>query len=285
MRKKGGLGKGLDQLFLDVRTETSSGVQKIKLSYIEAEKSQPRKTFDEEKLAELTKSIVQHGVLQPIILRPIGIDGYRIIAGERRFRAARRAGLKEIPAIVMDTGEQVAMEIALVENLQRDDLNVVEEAQGLSGLIDKFGLTQEQVAEKVGKSRPAITNMLRLLNLHESVLELLHTDQISTGHGKALLSLENADMQKKAAGIVVKDALSVRQTEALCKRLAKGEKEKKTQITPPIAKEAELSLKEVLGTEVKVTYKNGKGRIEVSFYSDDQLKEFAKILADNSEEK
>ncbi len=280
MKKKGGLGKGLDSLFLDVRSETNSEKQTIKLSQIEPEAGQPRKTFEEDALSELTQSIEQHGVLQPIIVRPVGIDGYKIIAGERRYRAARRAGLAEIPAVVMDAGEQTAMEIALVENLQRSDLNIVEEAQGLHSLIERFELTQEQVAQRVGKSRPSITNALRLLALSDDVLSLLQDGYLSAGHGKVLLSLETADLQRMAADIIIAQGLSVRQTEVLCKRLQVGERPEKVQKPQaPIAVEAQLALQEVLGTEVKVTYKKGKGRIEVNFYSDDQLKQFANLLA------
>ncbi len=282
MAKKGGLGKGLDSLFQDVRQEKTGVKETLKINSIEPEKGQPRKYFDEKALAELAESIEQHGLLQPIIVRPIGIDGYRIIAGERRWRAAMQAGLKEVPAIVLEASEQMAMEIALVENLQRTDLNAIEEAEGFVRLIDSFGLTQEQAAARVGKSRPVIANAMRLLSLPSDVVEMLRLSQITTGHGKALLSLDDPDMQVDIARSIVEEDLNVRQTEALCKKLINkpGGSQQKLKLRPTIATEVEIALQEVLGTEVKINYKNGKGRIEVNFYSDDQLKSFANRLGE-----
>ncbi len=282
MARKGGLGKGLDSLFQDVRQEKTGVKETLKINSIEPEKGQPRKHFDEKALAELAESIGQHGLLQPIIVRPIGIDGYRIIAGERRWRAAMQAGLKEVPAIVLEASEQMAMEIALVENLQRTDLNSIEEAEGFVRLIDSFGLTQEQAAVRVGKSRPVVANAMRLLSLPPDVVEMLRLSKITTGHGKALLSLDDPDMQVDIARSIVEEDLNVRQTEMLCKKLIKkpGGSQQKLKLRPTIATEVEIALQEVLGTEVKINYKNGKGRIEVNFYSDDQLKSFANRLGE-----
>ncbi len=284
MAKKGGLGKGLDSLFQDVRQEKTGVKETIKIASIEPEKGQPRKNFDEKELAELSESIERHGLLQPIIVRPVGIDGYRIIAGERRWRAAMQAGLKELPAIVLEASEQMAMEIALVENLQRTDLNSIEEAEGFVKLIDSFGLTQEQAAQRVGKSRPVIANAMRLLSLPSEVVEMLRFGKITTGHGKALLSLDDPVMQIDVAKSVIQEDMNVRQTETLCKKIQKkpGGSQQKLKLRPTIATEVEVALQEVLGTEVKINYKNGKGRIEVNFYSDDQLRSFANRLGEIS---
>ncbi len=280
MAKKGGLGKGLDSLFQDVRQEKSGVKETIKIGLIEPEKGQPRKHFDEKELSELSESISQHGLLQPIIVRPVGIDGYKIIAGERRWRAAMKAGLKEIPAIVLEASEQTAMEIALVENLQRADLNAIEEAEGFVRLIESFGLTQEQAAQRVGKSRPAIANAMRLLSLHPEVVEFIRLGKITTGHGKALLTLSDTELQLSVAKTVISEDINVRQTETLCRKIGKkpGGSQQKLKLRPTIAAEVEIALQEVLGTEVKINYKNGKGRIEVNFYSDEQLKSFANRL-------
>ncbi len=280
MAKKGGLGKGLDSLFQDVRQEKVGVRDTIKIGLIEPEKGQPRKHFDEKELSEMSNSIAQHGLLQPIIVRPIGIDGYKIIAGERRWRAAMKAGLKEIPAVVLEASEQTAMEIALVENLQRIDLNIIEEAEGFVKLIENFGLTQEQAAQRVGKSRPAVANAMRLLALNAEVVDLLREGKLSTGHGKVLLSLTDTDLQTEVAKTVISEDLNVRQTESLCRKINKkpAGSQQKLKLRPTIATEVEIALQEVLGTEVKINYKNGKGRIEVNFYSDDQLKNFANRL-------
>ncbi len=280
MAKKGGLGKGLDSLFQDVRQEKNGVKETIKIGLIEPEKGQPRKTFNEKELSELSESIAQHGLLQPIIVRPVGIDGYKIIAGERRWRAAMKAGLKEIPAIVLEASEQMAMEIALVENLQRTDLNAIEEAEGFVRLIDSFGITQEEAAKRVGKSRPAVANAMRLLSLHPEVVEMVRFSKISTGHGKALLTINDPILQLDVAKTVMSEDLNVRQTEAVCRKINKkpGGSQQKLKLRPTIATEVEIALQEVLGTEVKINYKNGKGRIEVNFYSDDQLKSFANRL-------
>ena len=212
-------------------------------------------------------------------MRPRAAGGYVIIAGERRWRAARLAGLTEVPVVIRDVTDAQAMELALVENLQREDLDPVEEAQGLRELMDRCGLTQEQAAARLGKSRSALANSLRLLNLPAEVLGLLQTDAISTGHAKVLLGLPSAELQCRAAQQVVLQGLNVRQTEALCKKLVRGEKPARPQPPrPALPTEVELSLREVLGNEVKVDYKEGRGALTVHFYSDEQLRAFANLL-------
>lgn len=285
--KKGGLGRGLDSLFAESTSPQEIRPSTLPIAEIEPDKNQPRKHFAPESLSELTASISQHGVLQPITVRPNPAGGYQIIAGERRWRAARGAGLTEIPAIVKDLSDSEAMEIALIENLQREDLDPVEEAFGYKQLIERCNLTQEQAAARLAKSRPAVTNALRLLNLPEQVLTLLSKKQISTGHAKALLSLSEPAQQKQVAELVVRQNLNVRQTEALCKKAQKEPKtEKKEQILakPSLPSEVELALKEVLGTEIKVQYKEGKGTLSVNFYSDEQLRAFSNLLGNYNKE-
>lgn len=285
--KKGGLGRGLDSLFAESTSPQEVRPSTLPIAEIEPDKNQPRKHFAPESLSELTASISQHGVLQPITVRPNPAGGYQIIAGERRWRAARGAGLTEIPAIVKDLSDSEAMEIALIENLQREDLDPVEEAFGYKQLIERCNLTQEQAAARLAKSRPAVTNALRLLNLPEQVLILLSKKQISTGHAKALLSLSEPAQQKQVAELVVRQNLNVRQTEALCKKAQKEPKtEKKEQILakPSLPSEVELALKEVLGTEIKVQYKEGKGTLSVNFYSDEQLRAFSNLLGNYNKE-
>lgn len=285
--KKGGLGRGLDSLFAESTSPQEVRPSTLPIAEIEPDKNQPRKHFAPESLSELTASISQHGVLQPITVRPNPAGGYQIIAGERRWRAARGAGLTEIPAIVKDLSDSEAMEIALIENLQREDLDPVEEAFGYKQLIERCNLTQEQAAARLAKSRPAVTNALRLLNLPEQVLTLLSKKQISTGHAKALLSLSEPAQQKQVAELVVRQNLNVRQTEALCKKAQKEPKtEKKEQILakPSLPSEVELALKEVLGTEIKVQYKEGKGTLSINFYSDEQLRAFSNLLGNYNKE-
>ncbi len=286
--KKGGLGRGLSSLFEESSAGPGAGegVQLLRLADVVPDKHQPRRRFDEAALAELASSILEHGVLQPIVVRPLPSGGYQIIAGERRWRAARQAGLSEIPAMVKEISEEKAMEIALIENLQREDLDPVEEALGYRQLMDRCGYTQEAAAAKLGKSRSAVANSLRLLNLPAPVLELLKSGVLSTGHAKALLSLPDAGRQGQAAAVVAEKGLSVRETERLCKALARPEKpEKKPPLRPVLPTEVELSLAESLGTEVKVQYKEGKGTLQVHFYSDEQLKAFANLLGDYHKER
>lgn len=283
--KKGGLGRGLESLFEDAARDVGGPVSTLPLREIEPDKDQPRKDFDEQALSELADSIARHGLLQPIAVRAAAGGAYKIIAGERRWRAARLAGLSEVPVVIKDVTDAEAMELALIENLQREDLDPVEEAMGYRQLMDRCELTQEQAAQKLGKSRSAVANSLRLLNLPEDVLAFLKEGKLSTGHAKVLLGLPDAALQTKAAEAVVGQNLNVRQTEALCKKLVKPEKPPKPQpLRPALAGEVEYALREVLGSEVKVDYKNGQGSLTVHFYSDEQLSAFANLLGGYNKE-
>ena len=283
--KKGGLGRGLESLFEDAARDVGGPVSTLPLREIEPDKNQPRKDFDEAALAELADSIARHGLLQPIAVRAAAGGAYKIIAGERRWRAARMAGLSEVPVVIKDVSDAEAMELALIENLQREDLDPVEEAMGYRQLMDRCQLTQEQAAQKIGKSSSAVANSLRLLNLPEDVLALLKAGKLSTGHAKVLLGLPDKEMQSRAAEAVVGQNLNVRQTEALCKKLTKPEKPPKPQpLRPVLAGEVEYALREALGSEVKVDYKNGQGSLTVHFYSDEQLSAFANLLGGYNKE-
>ena len=283
--KKGGLGRGLESLFEDAAWDVGGPVSTLPLREIEPDKDQPRKDFDEQALSELADSIARHGLLQPIAVRAAAGGAYKIIAGERRWRAARLAGLSEVPVVIKDVTDAEAMELALIENLQREDLDPVEEAMGYRQLMERCELTQEQTAQKIGKSRSAIANSLRLLNLPDDVLAFLKEGKLSTGHAKVLLGLPDAALQTKAAEAVVGQNLNVRQTEALCKKLVKPEKPPKPQPRrPALAGEVEYALREVLGSEVKVDYKNGQGSLTVHFYSDEQLSAFANLLGGYNKE-
>ena len=283
--KKGGLGRGLESLFEDAARDVGGPVSTLPLREIEPDKDQPRKDFDEQALAELADSIARHGLLQPIAVRAAAGGAYKIIAGERRWRAARLAGLSEVPVVIKDVTDAEAMELALIENLQREDLDPVEEAMGYRQLMERCELTQEQTAQKIGKSRSAIANSLRLLNLPEDVLAFLKEGKLSTGHAKVLLGLPDAALMKQAAEAVVGQNLNVRQTEALCKKLAKPQKPPKPQpLRPVLAGEVEYALREALGSEVKVDYKNGQGSLTVHFYSDEQLSAFANLLGGYNKE-
>jgi len=283
--KKGGLGRGLESLFEDAARDVGGPVSTLPLREIEPDKDQPRKDFDEQALSELADSIARHGLLQPIAVRAAAGGAYKIIAGERRWRAARLAGLSEVPVVIKDVTDAEAMELALIENLQREDLDPVEEAMGYRQLMERCELTQEQTAQKIGKSRSAIANSLRLLNLPDDVLAFLKEGKLSTGHAKVLLGLPDAALQSQAAEAVVGQNLNVRQTEALCKKLVKPEKPAKPQpLRPALAGEVEYALREVLGSEVKVDYKNGQGSLTVHFYSDEQLSAFANLLGGYNKE-
>lgn len=278
---RGGLGRGLESLFEDAAPsfESDTRIETLPLREIEPDPGQPRKTFDDETLAELSASIAEHGLLQPIAVRPKPSGGYLIVAGERRWRASRMAGLTEVPVIVKDVTDEQAMELALVENLQREDLDPVEEAAGIRELMTRCGLTQEQAARKLGKSRSALANSLRLLSLPETVLELLKSGFITIGHAKVVLSLPTPELQEEAAQMIADNQLNVRQAEALCKKLAKPAKEPVAAPLPSaLPVEVEESLKQALGSEVRVAYHDGKGKLTVHFYSDDQLKAFANLL-------
>ena len=284
---RGGLGRGLESLFEDAAPsfESDTRIETLPLREIEPDPGQPRKTFDDETLAELSASIAEHGLLQPIAVRPKPSGGYLIVAGERRWRASRMAGLTEVPVIVKDVTDEQAMELALVENLQREDLDPVEEAAGIRELMTRCDLTQEQAARKLGKSRSALANSLRLLSLPETVLELLKSGFITIGHAKVVLGLPTPELQEEAAQMIADNQLNVRQAEALCKKLAKPAKEPVAAPLPSaLPVEVEESLKQALGSEVRVAYHDGKGKRPVHFYSDDQLKAFANLLGQYSVE-
>ena len=278
---RGGLGRGLESLFEDAAPsfESDTRIEMLPLREVEPDPGQPRKTFDDETLAELSASIAEHGLLQPIAVRPKPSGGYLIVAGERRWRASRMAGLTEVPVIVKDVTDEQAMELALVENLQREDLDPVEEAAGIRELMTRCDLTQEQAARKLGKSRSALANSLRLLSLPETVLELLKGGFITIGHAKVVLGLPAPELQEEAAQMIADNQLNVRQAEAVCKKLAKPAKEPVAAPLPSaLPVEVEESLKQALGSEVRVAYHDGKGKLTVHFYSDDQLKAFANLL-------
>ena len=277
--KKGGLGRGLESLFNENATD-SDGAVKLNINDIEPNRDQPRKDFDETALSELADSIAQHGLIQPIVVKPTTQGRYSIIAGERRWRACRMAGLNEVPVIIKDADDQTLMEIALIENLQREDLNAVEEALGYRSLIDSFGLTQDEVAKKMGKSRSAVTNALRLLALNDAELEALRRGTITAGHARALLSCDDEEARAKML-LAAADGASVRELERLAAAAKKKPAAKKTETKKPtFYSEVELSLKDSLHRRVKITPAgNGKGTIALEFFNDAELSEFAKKLA------
>ena len=282
--KKSGLGRGLTSLF-DENSSDNEGAVTLNLNDIEPNRDQPRKDFDETALSELADSIAQHGLIQPIVVKP-NLDGrYSIIAGERRWRASRMAGLTEVPVVIKEADEQTLMEIALIENLQREDLNAVEEALGYRSLIDTYGLTQEEVAKKMGKSRSAVTNALRLLALNDNELEALRRGSISAGHARALLSCEDEATRAKML-IAAADGASVRELEKTAADAKKTKSAAKTapQKKPTFYSEVELSLKNEMRRKVHINPSgNGKGTLTIEFFSDEELAEFAKRLAENSE--
>lgn len=280
MAKKSGLGKGLGALMLENNTDSMVSTSTLNINEITPNKEQPRKTFDETALEELADSIRQHGVLQPLLVRPLTSGGYQLVAGERRWRASRLAELKEVPVIIKELSDTEAMEIAIIENLQREDLNPIEEAEGLQALIDKCGYTQEQVATSVGKSRPAITNALRLLKLPEEVREMAKDGTISAGHARALLAFDNQPMMIECANQIVSKKLTVRDVEKMAKRPATSSTKTKTaKRRDSFYDEVELSLTEALGTKVRVYNGRNKGTLEIEFYTLDDLKNIANAIA------
>ncbi len=274
--KKSGLGRGLESLFNENATD-EGGIITVNLNDIEPNRQQPRKDFDEAALSELAESIAQHGLIQPIVVKPTTNGRYSIIAGERRWRACRIAGLYEVPVVIKDVEAQELMELALIENLQREDLNAVEEALGYRSLIDAFGLTQEEVATRMGKSRTAVTNALRLLNLNEEELQALRIGSISAGHARALLSVDDAELREKMLELAIKGA-SVRELEKMAKQTKPKSKKKEKN---NLYSEVELSLKNELRRRVNITASGkGKGTITIEFFSDEELLDFARRLAD-----
>lgn len=269
--KKRGLGKGLDAIFAENTDETTEGAVSVKISEIEPNRDQPRKEFDSEALSELADSISQHGVLQPLLLRPLLTGGYRIVAGERRWRAARMAGLTEVPAIIREMSDAEEMLFALIENLQREDLSPLEEARGYRTLIEAQDFTQEEVSKAVGKSRPAITNALRLLNLPEDIQGMLERGEITAGHARTLLSFKSQEDMRLGAQ-KAKDGASVRELEALAKRLnEKKESLPKTPRKNQYFEEAQLAVGEYLNRRVKVAGSKKKGTLQIEFYGEEDL--------------
>lgn len=282
MAKRQGLGKGLEKLFSENDTEGMVSTNTLPLSEIVPNKDQPRKTFDEAALDELADSIRQHGILQPLLVRPIATGGYQLVAGERRWRASKRAGLKDVPVVVKELSDTETMEIAIIENLQREDLNPIEEAEGLQALIDKCGFTQEQVAVSVGKSRPAIANSLRLLKLPPEVRDMAKNGEISAGHARALLAFDNEVLIYEAAQNIVKNKMTVRDIERLAKISEKNStvSVKHSKRRDSFYDEVELSLSETLGRRVKVFNGREKGTLEIEFYSIEDLKNIANKLGE-----
>ena len=296
--KKGGLGRGLDALFADVPVtapETNKKAEKkekeavaeaaaedrvnyIKIHEIMPNVNQPRKTFNEDKIEELADSIREHGIIQPIVVRKKK-KGYEIVAGERRWRAAMKAGLAEVPCLLKELTDEQNMLIAIIENMQREDLNPIEEAEGLHQMVSTFGLTQEQVSKSVGKSRPYITNALRLLKLPEYIREKLAEGVISAGHGRTLITVEDEDLRRQLFDKIVAEGLSVRETEKLVAELGKPAKKKPAKkIKNPDTAHVEEELKVILGTKVNIVEKGKKGKIEIECYSRDELNRLIELL-------
>lgn len=280
--KKGGLGKGLSAIFMENESEDSRSTVALKISELQPNRDQPRREFDEKSLAELADSISQHGILQPLLVRPFLDGGYQIVAGERRYRAARMAGLTEVPVVIRDLSDSETMQLALIENLQREDLTPVEEAKGYKQLMDNYGLKQEEVSRVVGKSRPAIANTLRLLDLPEDILQLISDGKLSAGHGRTLLAFKNPAEMEKAARLASTEDISVRELERLAKKsnkaLENADVQKIYEKKLSYYGEVELALKEHLGRKIKVNGNEKKGVLEIEFYGKDDLTYIAKLL-------
>lgn len=279
---KGGLGKGLEALFKE-NTADEGQIITVRLSEIEPNRDQPRKQFDEQALAELTDSIAQHGVLQPLLVRPMAVGGYQLVAGERRWRAARAAGLTEVPVVIREMGDREAAELAMIENLQREDLNPMEEARGYQALMENYGMTQEETARVVNKSRPAVANALRLLHLPEKVADMVLSGQLSAGHARALLAFPTSELQEAMAVKAVEENLSVRELEKRAKETGRRGVSRETSqrrlAGESFYSEVELALTEYLGRKVKVQRgAKGAGTLQLEFYSQDDLKELANRL-------
>ena len=280
-KKPSGLGKGLGALLgADMMETESSGSLYLPISQVESCSGQPRKHFDEESLQELADSITEHGIIQPLTVRKLASGYYQIIAGERRWRAARLAGLQEVPVIVMEADDRKAAELAMIENLQREDLNPMEEAAGFQSLIENYHMTQEEAAQQVGKSRSAVTNALRLLGLTPAVRKLVEENKVSAGHARALVPL-SPSLQESAANAILTGGLSVRQTEALVKRLSAEKKEPKKNQADAVdyLAEAQNELKAKLCRGVKIVSGRKKGRIELEYYGLDDLNDLLDALA------
>lgn len=273
MAKKGGLGKGLDAIFHDNARADDGGAVELNINELEPNRGQPRKEFSEEAMRELADSIAQHGVLQPLLVRPLLSGGYQIVAGERRWRASRMAGLATVPALIRELTDSEVMQIALIENLQREDLKPLEEAQGYQALMEEFGFTQDEISKSVGKSRPAVTNALRLLNLPEAVRGMLARGDLSAGHARTLLSFKDEAAMLAAAKRVVAEGLSVRELEKMAKKV-NAEKPEAVRSTRRIRyyDEAELALRDTLNRVVHVGGTKKKGVLTIEFYGEEDLK-------------
>ena len=276
-----GLGRGLNALLGDpVLQDQGEGSVSLPISQVEPGLNQPRKRFDPEALAELADSIREHGIIQPLTVRRLSSGYYQIIAGERRWRAAKQAGLDEVPAVIIEADDRKVMEIGLIENLQREDLNPAEEARGYQVLMEEYGMTQEQVAQRMGKSRPAVTNALRLLNLPEDLMALVEEGKLSAGHARALLGAPTPALQRQGAKAVLDKGLSVRQTEALVKALQK-EKKPKVRTEDMLAiylADLEKNLGSQLGRKVHIQHRGKKGKLELEYYSEDDLETLLRLL-------
>ena len=276
-----GLGRGLNALLGDpVLQNQGEGSVSLPISQVEPGLNQPRKRFDPEALAELADSIREHGIIQPLTVRRLSSGYYQIIAGERRWRAAKQAGLDEVPAVIIEADDRKVMEIGLIENLQREDLNPAEEARGYQVLMNEYGMTQDQVAQRMGKSRPAVTNALRLLNLPEDLMALVEEGKLSAGHARALLGAPTPALQRQGARAVLDKGLSVRQTEALVKALQK-EKKPKVRTEDMLAiylADLEKNLGSQLGRKVHIQHRGKKGKLELEYYSEDDLETLLRLL-------
>ena len=277
-----GLGKGLDALMGDSATmqNQEAGSVTLPISQVEPGLNQPRKWFDEDALADLAASIREHGIIQPLTVRRLSTGYYQIIAGERRWRAAKLAGRREVPVVIIEADDRKVMELGLIENLQREDLNPAEEARGYRTLMEEYGLTQEQAAQRVGKSRSAVANVLRLLNLSPALRQHLESGRLSAGHARALLPL-SPEIQEAAAAEILRSDLSVRQTEQLVKRLQQEKQEKPAKKHPTVdyVAEAERSLSDTLGRACHIAHGRKKGRVEIEYYGTDDLNDLLDALA------
>lgn len=278
--KKSGLGRGLDSLFADNSVEeASSAANKLRIMEIEPNRDQPRKDFDEKALSELAQSIEQHGVLQPLVVRPLTNGSYQLVAGERRWRAARIAGLTEVPVVIKELTDEEVIEIAMIENLQREDLNPLEEALGYRYMMDELNITQEQAAEKVGKSRPTVANALRLLKLPSEVQDMIKNNLITSGHARALLGFDSEEIIIQTAKRIIKEDISVREVENMVKKSKKEPKIPKQQKRDKFFSEVELALIENLGRKIKIKEsKHDAGVLEIEFFDKDDLESLAMKL-------
>ena len=276
MAAKGGLGIGLSALF-DDNTTDSAASQTLRLSEIEPNRSQPRKKFDDESISALADSIKRHGILQPLLVRPYG-SGYQIVAGERRWRAARMLGMTEVPVQIREFSDSESMQIALIENLQRENLNPIEEAQGYFELMESYGMTQDEISKTVGRSRSAVANAIRLLNLPEKIRDMLEDGDLTVGHAKALMAFDDEGQMTEAAEKACGGRLTVRELEKMAQNRDKSDKNKTNERIDSYFKEMEIGLHEALGRKVKVEYGKNKGALILEFYDRDDLSELAKRL-------